>query len=122
MTKKRLVASGRYSPPYPMPTDYVESSYTFDNEGRMTGQTYPAAHDLNGTAEAAGVSWVNGESRALVPGRFVVLIGAATAAHTLRFYKDKRDYEKGLRNRSVWDNGCISSAAVLNKQDGPRHG
>ena len=46
MTKKRLKASGWYSPAYPVATDFLESSYTFDTEGRMTGQTYPAAHGL----------------------------------------------------------------------------
>ncbi|MFN0103858.1 MAG: hypothetical protein ACKV2U_17470, partial [Bryobacteraceae bacterium] len=60
MTKKRLKASGRYSPAYPVATDYLESSYTFDNEGRMTGQTYPAAHDLMGTTEVPGVSFAYG--------------------------------------------------------------
>ena len=60
MTRKRLKASGRYSPAYPVATDYLESSYTFDNEGRMTGQTYPAAHDLMGTTEVPGVSYAYG--------------------------------------------------------------
>ena len=56
MTKKRFLAAGRYSPAYAVATDFLESSYTFDNEGRMTGQTYPAAHNLLDTTEVPGVS------------------------------------------------------------------
>jgi len=54
MAKKRLKVSGRYSPAYPVATDYLESSYTFDGEGRMTSQTYPAAHNLLDNTEVAG--------------------------------------------------------------------
>jgi RHS repeat-associated protein len=60
MLKKRLLATGRYSGAHSVASDYLESSYTFDSEGRMTGQTYPAAHDLLGTTEVAGTSYVYG--------------------------------------------------------------
>ena len=48
------MASGQYSTAYPVGTDFLESSYTFDTEGRMTGQTSPGAHDLLETAEVPG--------------------------------------------------------------------
>ena len=38
MTKKRFLAAGRYSPAYAVATDFLESSYTFDNEGRVTAR------------------------------------------------------------------------------------
>ena len=55
-----MLFRSRYSPSYPVASDFLESSYTFDNEGRMTGQTYPAAHPLLDLAETAGVSYTYG--------------------------------------------------------------
>ena len=60
MAKKRLKMSGRYSPAHALATDFLESSYTFDSEGRMTGQTYPAAHGLLDSFETAGASYTYG--------------------------------------------------------------
>ena len=58
MTKKPLKARGRSSSAYPVvATDYLESSYTFDSEGPMTGQTYPAAHGVLAGFERAGASY-----------------------------------------------------------------
>ena len=52
VTGKRLKVSGLYSGAYAVATDFLESSYTFDNEGRMTRHIYPAAQV--GGAEVGG--------------------------------------------------------------------
>ena len=41
-------------------TDELEGSYTFDNEGRMTGQTYPGAIPVGGSVDVPGEAFAYG--------------------------------------------------------------
>ena len=59
MTAKRLRVSGKYSPSYSVASDYLESTYSYTS-GRMTGQTYPSAHDWLGSTEITGPSFSYG--------------------------------------------------------------
>ena len=43
-----------------MSTDELAASYTFDNEGRMTGQRYPAAQPVGGGADVPGEAFAYG--------------------------------------------------------------
>ncbi len=54
MTGKKLWAETSATAGGSVSTDELSASYTFDNEGRMTGQTYPAAQPVGGGADVAG--------------------------------------------------------------------
>ena len=60
MLGKRLWAETSAATGQPVSTDTLQASYTFDNEGRMTGQQYPGAQPVGGGADVPGETFAYG--------------------------------------------------------------